>query len=281
MTTIFDGRALAKQKEEILKQKISRLEKKPKMLAVGAGDEKDIELYIRMKENVAQRIGIEFEKMIFPGSVSQDIMLDYISEKNEKVDGILLELPLPKNIDSSALMEKVSPRKDIDCMTYENLGKLLYGKPRFLPATVRAVKDILEFQISNFKFQIEKPLSFKNAVVIGGGIELGKPLALFLSDMGAAVSLCRSTTRDLAEYTKNADIIISAVGKPNLVNGDMVKAGVIVIDAGINLVDGKTAGDVDFESVSPKATFITPVPGGVGPLTIVSLFENLLDSIIQ
>lgn len=285
-TQIFDGRAFAQQKEEQLILQVRAIAKtvkrKPKLVAVGINAEKDVAMYLAMKEKAAKRLGIDFEGKIFPDGVEEKEVLNYVSTKNseESVDGILLELPIPRKYSVTAIMEQISPKKDPDCMTCENLGRLLYGKAKILPATVKAIADILYSSLNPMYHRNEaKPLAFKNAVVIGGGVELGKPLVLILSDLGASVSLCRSHTRDLSEFTKNADLIVSAVGKPNLVTGEMVKEEVMVIDAGINLINGKTAGDVDFESVSKKASFITPVPGGVGPVTIVSLFDNLLELI--
>ncbi|MCL5675816.1 MAG: bifunctional 5,10-methylenetetrahydrofolate dehydrogenase/5,10-methenyltetrahydrofolate cyclohydrolase [Patescibacteria group bacterium] len=296
MNIIFDGKSFAQDKEKVLGSRILQLRKilgrKPKLVAVGIGSEKDIKMYLRMKQKAAERLGVDLEKLVFDKNTKDSIILNAIAEKNSdvKADGILLELPLPKGFDDAKIMEMVSPLKDPDCMTYENLGRLLYGKPKILPATIRAIKDILLYYYSSSEARSLKDssrptasnnkfLSYKNAVVIGGGVELGKPLAMRLSDLGAAVSLCRSTTRDLSAFTKKADLIISAAGVPNLVKGNMVQEGVIVIDAGINLVNGKTAGDVEFESVSKKASFITPVPGGVGPVTIISLFENLVELI--
>lgn len=284
MCIIFDGKTFASQKEKVLQSRIieitKKLNRKPKLVAVGISAEKDVAMYISMKEKVAAKIGVEVERKVFREDSEEPEVCEFVKERNKDktVDGILLELPIPKKFSVTKIMEQVSPEKDPDCMTYENLGRFLFGKPRYFPATVRAIKDIVDeaSKIEGLKSKIQnKPLAYKNAVVIGGGIEVGKPLAMWLSDLGAAVSLCRSTTHDLSEFTKNADIIISAAGVPNIVKGEMVKQGVIVIDAGINFVNGKTAGDVEFVSVSKKATFITPVPGGVGPVTIISLFENL------
>lgn len=283
--TIFDGKSFAKQKEETLHRRIRelkvKLKRSPKLVALGIGNKADISLYISMKEKAAVRLGVDFEKKIFSEETGENEVINLIRNKNNdsSVDGILLELPIPKKFSVTKIMHEISPGKDPDCMTEQNLGKLLLGDLTLMPATVRAVMEIL-IPSHNRRGQGEvKPLAKKNAVVIGGGVELGKPLSMVLSDLGAAVSLCRSTTRDLSEYTKTADLIISAAGKPGLITGSMVKEGVIVIDCGINLVNGKTQGDVDFNGVSQKAAFITPVPGGVGPVTIISLFENLLDQI--
>ncbi|MBI3385258.1 bifunctional 5,10-methylenetetrahydrofolate dehydrogenase/5,10-methenyltetrahydrofolate cyclohydrolase [Candidatus Gottesmanbacteria bacterium] len=304
-TKVFDGRSFARQKEEKLILQVhaiaKTLKRKPKLIAVGISDEKDVAMYISMKEKAAERIGVDVERKIFREDSDLNEACDFVKSKDQdkSIDGIILELPVPKKFPVTKIMENISPAKDPDCMTYENLGRVLYGKSQLLPATVRAIRDIIisfagpasarlargsfdppiggQKTRTRLALSPAKPLAYKNAVVIGGGVEVGKPLAMLLSDLGAAVALCRSTTKDLSEFTKNADIIICAVGKPNLVTGEIVKEGVIIIDAGINLVNGKTAGDVEFESVKKKASFITPVPGGVGPVTIVSLFENLLD----
>lgn len=292
MPIVFDGRLFSATKEKVLQRRIRevsiKLGRKPKLVAICLGEEKDIQLYISMKEKAAQRLGVDFEIKIFNEDLDENHVLDWVRNINNdsSVDGILLELPIPKKFSVTKIMNCISFKKDPDCMTAENLGKLLFGDLTLMPATVRAVVEIIEYQvkIQNSKVKNEtqnsKVLKAKSVVVVGGGVELGKPLSMVLSDMGATVTLCRSSTRDLSEFTKNADIIISAVGVPGLVTGKMVKVGVAVIDCGINLVNGKTQGDVDFDSVSKKASFITPVPGGVGPVTIVSLFENLMDSIL-
>lgn len=284
MPIIFNGREFARNKEKILRNRIIRvsndLNRKPKLVAVGIGNKKDIDLYLSMKEMAARRLGVDFEKQIFKRETDGKTVVNFIKEKNSdsKVDGILLELPVPKSFQAVDLMAHVSPSKDPDCMTNENLGRLLYGSSSLLPATVRAIREILALAAPS---SFSKPFSFKNSVVVGGGVELGKPLAMLLSDMGSAVSLCRSTTKNLKEFTKNADIIVSAVGKPDLITADMVKNHAVIIDAGINFMGGKTIGDVNFPLVSQKASFITPVPGGVGPVTIECLFENLIDNLIK
>lgn len=277
---IFDGKTFAFEKEQILKEKIlkisQRLARRPKLLAVGVGEkEKDVALYISMKEKTGLRIGIDFEKKIFNVNTPQSLIENFLFEKNKDktIDGILLELPVPKEIDPKKLMSFVSPLKDPDCMTLMNLGEIYYPDARILPATVQAIVEILK---EAYKTDPSKKfLSFQNVVVVGGGIELGKPLSLVLSEFGASVSLCRSTTKKLFDYTRNADVVISAVGHPGLITPSMVKKGVVIIDAGINFVKGKPVGDVKL-STAKRARFFTPVPGGVGPVTIVSLFENLL-----
>ncbi|MBI3981243.1 bifunctional 5,10-methylenetetrahydrofolate dehydrogenase/5,10-methenyltetrahydrofolate cyclohydrolase [Candidatus Microgenomates bacterium] len=296
-TLIFDGKSFASQKEQKLIEKMPNVKRNlgrsPKLLAVGVGEETDVAMYLALKEKAATRIGFDFEKKIFPltakqGEIEKQLL---ISNQDPQIDSILLELPLPQTMKVTSLTSLISPVKDHDCITPQNLGLFLLGRPRYYPATVRAIKDIVAYyfyrllnsRIKETDFLIEnkaKPLAKKNAVVIGGGIELGKPLALLFSDLGAAVSLCRSTTKDLSQFTKEADLIVSAAGVPGLLKGEMIREGALVIDAGINFINGKTSGDVDFESVKEKSAFLTPVPGGVGPVTIMSLFENIVESII-
>lgn len=294
---IFDGKSFAQHKEQQLIKRmplvIQKLGRVPKLLAVGVGEESDVLTYLKMKENSALRIGFDFQKKIFPQNSQRSEIENFLfnNSNDSKVDSILLELPLPQNLEVTSLTKIISPYKDHDGITPQNLGLFLLGKPRYYPATVRAIKDIIAYYYLDFlhvptlkevDFLIEnkaKPLAFKNAVVVGGGVELGKPLALLLSDLGAAVSLCRSTTKDLSQFTQKADLVVCAAGSPGLLVGQMIKEGSLIIDAGINFVSGKTSGDVDFESVSQKAAFLTPVPGGVGPVTIMSLFENITESL--
>lgn len=293
---IFDGKSFASQKEQKLIEKMPNVKRNlvrsPKLLAVGVGEETDVAMYLKMKENAALRIGFDFQKKIFPENSQPSEIENFLfaNSNDSEIDSILLELPLPQDLEVTSLTKIISPLKDHDGITPQNLGLFLLGKPRYYPATVRAIKDIIVYYfncllnsgIKETDFLIEnkaKPLAKKNAVVIGGGIELGKPMALFFSDLGAAVSLCRSTTKDLSQFTKEADLIVSAAGAPGLLKGEMIKEGALVIDAGINFVNGKTSGDVDFESVKEKSAFLTPVPGGVGPVTIMSLFENIVESL--
>ncbi|MDO8551811.1 MAG: tetrahydrofolate dehydrogenase/cyclohydrolase catalytic domain-containing protein [bacterium] len=266
--TIFEGKKLALEKEEILKEKLPRLGFKPKLAVILVGNDRASKIFVDLKEKAAQRVGVEFIRKDFPEAVEYSELVGFIENSNKDISilGIMIQLPFPSQSSiinyQSSVLDSINPKKDVDCLTSENLGLLMAGKPRFLPATVRAVVEI----IHNSELKIKN----SNVVIVGGSILVGKPLAMVLSDIGATVTICRSQTEDLEKFTKEADILISATGEPDLITGDMIKEGAVVIDV------GSPKGDVNFDEVSKKASFITPVPGGVGPLTVVSLFENLI-----
>jgi methylenetetrahydrofolate dehydrogenase (NADP+) / methenyltetrahydrofolate cyclohydrolase len=280
MAIIFDGKALALKKEIILKKKVTKFAIKngfiPKLAVMLVGSDPASQLYVRLKEKAALDCGFQFEKKIFSKDVEPQEVKKYIEEKNNDplTQGILVQLPFPpdsKILNSLYLiLNTIDPAKDIDCLTSTNFGLLAMGKPRFLPATVRGIASIIE----NWKTCPELAEGLKiensNVVVVGASNIVGKPLAIWLSDNGATVTICRSKTRNLAEHTLKADLLICATGKPGLITRDMVKQKAIVIDV------GSPKGDVDFENVKEIASFITPVPGGVGPMTVVSLLENML-----
>lgn len=276
---IFDGKTFAKLKEEDLKNKVAKLREKnifPKLVSILADDSKESALYVSLKEKFSQRIGATYEIHSFAeGEIDQVIEDIKKANQDHLVHGIMVQLPV---MGEEKILPMISPLKDVDCLTEENLGLVLKGEPRFLPATVRAVRDILQ-KATEDNGQQEKWLAGKNVCIIGASIIVGKPLAILLSDLGATVTICRSTTKELSEVTKKADILISATGAVELIKKEMVKEGAIVIDVGISklLREGKfrVVGDVS-EEVASKASFITPVPGGVGPVTVACLFENLL-----
>lgn len=263
MADIFDGQKLAQEKEKRLKAVVKKLKIKPKLVVVLVGDDPASRLYVELKKEAAERVGIDFELKKFKKSVSQDSVIAYIQEKNgeKATSGIMVQLPLPKNFDEFKIRRSIHPFKDVDCLHPKNLGMLMLGEPVFYPAAVKAVLEILLSRSRLFKG--------KEIVIVGASNLVGKPLSLVLSNLGATVSLCRSMTRNLAEHTKRADILVSATGKPGLIKKEMVKKGAVVIDV------GETKGDVE-EDVAQVASFLTPVPGGVGPVTVVSLLENVV-----
>ena len=264
---LFDGRKSAKEKEEQLKKVVSQLAKAPKLVAIQVGHNPASDIYLRLKREMAERIGIEFELVNFPEDAKEEEIIEVISSanKDEKVKGIMVQLPLPKEFNEFTILQAIDPKKDVDCLTMENLGLVIAGEPRFFPATVKAVLEILE------EAGVDKEnLVGKNACIVGGSNIVGKPLALVLSNMGATISLCRSKTKDLAQFTTQADILVTATGVEGIIKEEMVKEGVIVIDV------GAPKAEVDFENVNKKTSFITPVPGGVGPMTVVCLMENLV-----
>lgn len=283
---IFDGKAFAKEKEHQLKKQVEELAQKgvtPKLVSILADDSKESALYVSIKEKFAQRIGAIFEIHKFGVGIPKEEIIADIKKANSdsSVHGIMIQLPVENQED---ILPSILPEKDVDCLTENNLGLILIGKPKFLPATVKAVMEIITYALGHLghMFGEEKWLAGKNICIVGASIIVGKPLSILLSDLGATVTLCRSTTQELHEFTSKADILISATGAIELIKEDMVKKDAIVIDVGISklLREGKfrVVGDVS-EDVMLKASFLTPVPGGVGPVTVACLFENLLKTI--
>ncbi|MGI5826218.1 MAG: bifunctional 5,10-methylenetetrahydrofolate dehydrogenase/5,10-methenyltetrahydrofolate cyclohydrolase [Patescibacteria group bacterium] len=279
---IFDGKEFARQKEERLKLQVEALKAQgitPKMVSILADNSPETALYVSLKSKFAEKIGALYDVHRFDGGETQRI-IEFIKEqnKNPSVHGIMVQLPV---INENQILQAITPEKDADCLTAENLGKVLLGEPRLLPATVKATADIIKFAIEHLEGaqKEEDWLAGKNVCIIGASIIVGKPLAIYLSDLGATVTICHSKTENLPEFTKKADVVVSATGVTDLVTVDMVKYGAIVIDVGISklLRGGKfrVMGDVD-PKVVEKTAFLSPVPGGVGPVTVASLFENLL-----
>lgn len=280
---ILDGKAIAKQiRDEIavdVAEFIQNDGRVPKLAAVLVGEDPASQVYVRNKERACGKAGIESELHRLPADTTQEQLLELIAKlnKDESVSGILVQLPLPKQIDEQHVLDAVSPWKDVDAFHPENVGLLSQGRPRFLPCTPHGVQQLLH------RYKIET--TGKHVVVIGRSEIVGKPLASMLvqrdSGMGptaanATVTLCHSRTKDLKATTLQADILIAAIGKANFVTADMVKPGAVVVDVGINRTDDGLVGDVDFSAVSEVASYITPVPGGVGPLTIAMLLRNTL-----
>ena len=268
MVKIIDGRKLALVKEKQLAYDVAEFKKKyqrtPKLVSILIGDNPASKLYLSLKEKAARRVGIEFEKKQFSVNKAEKEIYKFIRKKNldETVSGIMVQMPLPKKFNPFWLVAKIDPEKDVDCLTPENLGLVAMGKPIFLPATVKAILEV----IRNLKLEIRNSA----VAVVGASNIVGKPLTLHFSNLGATVTLCRSKTKNLAHFTQEADILVSATGVPGLIKAKMVKKGAVVVDV------GSPKGDVDFEEVKKVASFITPVPGGVGPLTVICLLENVL-----
>lgn len=273
MTTIIDGKLVSKRILENLKDELLLLEKKPCLAVIIVGDDLASKIYVNLKKKKAQELGIESFVFEMPENTSQKELLGKIEKLNEdkNINAILVQLPLPKHINTEAVIEALNPIKDVDCFHPYNVGRIAAdAKPYIHPCTPKGIIRLLEYYEIN--------LTGKNAVVIGRSNIVGRPMAQMLINENATVTLCHSKTKDLAEITKNADIIISAVGKTNLVTKDMVKKDAVVIDVGMNRDEnGKLTGDVDFEDIKEKASFITPVPGGVGPMTICSLMQNTFE----
>lgn len=272
MTKIANGKALAEKIYENVKKEVQKLKKRPKLTVIITDDNEAGKVYVRNKQRACEKTGIESVTVYFPSDVPEQDILAKINELNndESVDAILVQLPLPPHIDTEKVLNSISAEKDADGFHYENAGKMFTGqRPSSISCTPKGIIRLLD----ECKFD----LTGKNAVVIGRSNIVGKPVAQLLTQRNATVTLCHSKTKNIDFYTKNADLIVVAIGKPKFLTGDMVKNGVTVIDVGISRVDGKLSGDVDFDSVAPKADLITPVPGGVGPMTVAMLIQNTLE----
>jgi len=271
---ILDGKSLAAQVRTAVKREVEALAQRgirPGLAVVLAGDDPGSRVYVKNKVRACEETGVRSELYELPSSVSEEALIDRVLALNDDPDvhGILVQLPLPKQIDAQRVLETVSPAKDVDCFHAVNLGGLLAGRPRMLPCTPAGVMRLLEHG--------GIPIAGSHAVVIGRSNIVGKPLALLLLQKDATVTICHSKTHDLENVARSADILVAAVGRAKLVTGRMVKPGACVIDVGVNrLRDGSLAGDVDFASAAEVAGAITPVPGGVGPMTIAMLLENCL-----
>jgi methylenetetrahydrofolate dehydrogenase (NADP+) / methenyltetrahydrofolate cyclohydrolase len=278
---ILDGKKLAQKIQDELKQRVqtlqARIGRSPGLAVLMVGDNPASAVYVRNKEIACQKIGIASLGKHFPTQTSQQELEKAIEELNQdnRVDGILVQLPLPQHLDAIALLHKIDPNKDADGLHPVNLGKLVRGESGLRSCTPAGVMRLLE------EYNIE--LQGKQAVVLGRSILVGKPQVLMLLEANATVTIAHSHTQNLANIARSADILIAAIGKPEIITADMVKPGAVVIDVGINRVEtakGKSrlVGDVDFNSVSQIASYITPVPGGIGPMTVAMLLQNTVDS---
>jgi methylenetetrahydrofolate dehydrogenase (NADP+)/methenyltetrahydrofolate cyclohydrolase len=265
---ILDGRATSEKRLGKLAAEIRASGLSPRLATVLVGQDPGSQLYVRMKHRACERVGIGSVSVELPEGTTTERLLGEIRRLGDDptIDGILVQLPLPRHLDSERVIAAIPPGKDVDGFTPLSLGRLFSGHPLFSPCTPLGVMVLLgEYGI---------PVEGSDAVVVGRSIEVGRPMAALLINAGATVTVCHSKTRDLAAKTRSADILVSAVGKPKFITGDMVKKGAVAIDVGITMVDGKPVGDIDFPSVEPLARAITPVPGGVGPMTIAMLMEN-------
>ena len=273
---ILDGKTLAAAMRADLKQRVAALVQRgvrPGLAVILAGDDPASRVYVRNKTLAAEQAGVASSLIELPGAVTEAQLMARISALNadSAVHSILVQLPLPKHIDGARVLEAIDPAKDVDGFHEANLGALVAGRPGVVPCTPAGVMRLIE--------HARVPLAGRRAVVIGRSNIVGKPLALLLLQKDATVTICHSKSGNLADLTKHADILVGAVGRAKLVTADMVKPGACVIDVGINrLPDGKLAGDVDFESVKQVAGWITPVPGGVGPMTVAMLLENCVNA---
>jgi methylenetetrahydrofolate dehydrogenase (NADP+)/methenyltetrahydrofolate cyclohydrolase len=277
MVRILDGKAIAGQVRLEVAERVGRLREKgiaPKLGILLAGDYAPSRIYVRSKEKACALAGIEVETSRFDTSATFDALRSQVEQWNRDraVHGMIVQLPLPEGMDETKLLECVDPGKDVDGLTPANLGRLVAGNPWFLPATPAGIIELL---VRN-----GIGISGRRVVIVGRGGLVGKPLVNMLLLRGeradATVTVCHTRTTDLAGACRSAEILVVAAGRARLVTGDMVSEGVVVVDAGTNSVEGKLVGDVDFDSVAPKAKAITPVPGGVGPMTVAMLLSNVV-----
>ena len=276
MNNLIDGSALAASIRAQLRVRVTALARPPGLAVIVVGDNPASAVYVRNKIRACAEVGVMSERVALPADISQSALHEYIDELNQRsdIDGILVQMPLPALIDARLAIDRVAPHKDVDGLHSANLGALLSGRPQFVACTAAGVIALIESTGRTIRGQV--------ATVVGASAVVGKPAALLLLSRGATVTLCNSSTRDLAAHTRAADILVVAVGRPGLISADMVKPGAIVIDVGINrLADGRLAGDVDFASVAALAGMITPVPGGVGPMTVAMLVANTVTAAEQ
>ncbi len=272
MTTILDGKKLRDKIIENLKAKVDTFEEKPTLVVILVGENPASKIYVNNKKKMAEKIGIHSEVINYPANITEAELLDKIEElnNNKKVTAILVQLPLPKHISKDNVMNKIIPSKDVDGFTPYNFGKLFSGEiPTVYPCTPKGILLLLD----EYNIEIEG----KHVVIVGRSNIVGKPLSQMMLNKNATVTICHSHTKNLSQITKTADILVSAVGK-NIIEGEMLKTDCVIVDVGIfKDENGKTRGDVDFESASKIASFISPVPGGVGPMTIASLMLNTVE----
>lgn len=273
--TWIDGREVAKKWKENAAQRAQALTEKgvtPHLAVIVAGDNPASQVYVRNKENACLRAGIRSTILRLPESCTQDELEGAVAALNadQSVHGILVQLPLPKGLDEARVLALIDPEKDVDGFHAMNTGKLMSGQPGFVPCTPLGVMKLLE--------DYNIPTCGRHAVVIGRSNIVGKPMAMLLLAADATVTVCHSKTENLADITRQADILVAAVGRANFVTGDMIKPGATVIDVGINRVGGALVGDVNAEEAAQKAAYLTPVPGGVGQMTIAMLLSNTLDA---
>lgn len=266
---LIDGKRVSAEIRAELKKEIAGLSVQPGFAVIIAGDDPASQTYVRSKHKACTQLGIHSENHSFPADCTTDEILQTIDalNRNPRIHGILVQLPLPPQLDSERIIDAIDPRKDVDAFTMKNVGLLTSGRPLFCPCTPAGIVELLR------RYAISA--AGKECVIVGRSNIVGKPMALMMLAQDATVTMCHSHTADLSAACRRADILIAAVGRPGFITADMVKEGAVVIDVGINrLPDGSLTGDVDFTGVSRRASYITPVPGGVGPMTIAMLMAN-------
>ena len=275
MAEIIDGKAVATAVRSRIRAEVDAFVqatgKRPGLAVVIVGEDPASQVYVRNKKRGCEEVGMHSEEYALPTETTEEELLALIDKLNNdsQIHGILVQLPLPAHLDAEKVILAINPEKDVDAFHPQNVGKIMIGNFSFLPCTPAGVMELLK--------HYEIDLCGKNCVILGRSNIVGKPQAMLMLKENATVTVCHSKTKNLAEVTKNADVLVSAIGKAGFVTADMVKEGAVVVDVGINrTADGKLCGDVDFAAVCEKASYITPVPGGVGPMTITMLLQNTL-----
>lgn len=272
MAKIIDGKALAQSIKENIALEVAALKEKgvtPGLAVILVGDDPASKVYVNNKKKACAQVGIYSEEYLLPADTDEKTLLDLIAKLNadKNISGVLLQAPIPPHLDYRKISETISPDKDVDAFHPYNVGKIMIGDFDFVPCTPAGVIELIK--------STGTEIAGKNCVVIGRSNIVGKPQAMLLLKENGTVTVCHSKTKDIASFTRNADILVVAVGKAGFVNGDMIKPGAVVIDVGMNRnAEGKLCGDVDFASAEPVASYITPVPGGVGPMTVTMLLKN-------
>ena len=273
MVKTIDGKKIAEEIKQDLKKRVEILKKKriePKLAIILIGERSDCEIYAKSKQKACEEIGIKSDLHFLPENIKEDKLIDTIDALNDddSVHGIIVEMPLPKDLNQKIILREISPMKDVDGLNPITIGNISIGNEFLVPATPKGILRLLE--------GMNIPIEGKEIVIVNNSNVVGKPLALLLTNRFATVTICHVKTKNLKEHTIKADILITAVGLPNLIKKDMIKKNAIVIDAGIKRVNDKIIGDVDFDKVKDIASYITPVPGGVGPMTVAMILENTL-----
>jgi len=275
LAKLLEGRPIAERIKEELKAEINSLGIKPVLASIQVGENVGAETYVKSQKKTAQDLGIDYQFYKLEANITESKLIEFIEKLNldKNINGIIIQMPLPTQIDYKKISQFILPDKDIEGMHPVNIGKIIFGKAKILPCTPQAVMELLK--------QTGVDLYGKEVVVVGHSEIVGKPLSLLLLDKFATVTVCHigtSSAGKLEEHVKNAEVLIVAVGKANLIKGNWIKEGSIVIDVGINRVDDKIVGDVEFIEAQKRASWITPVPGGVGPLTVIMLMRNLVEA---
>lgn len=279
MATILDGKAVSAAVKQEVRAEVEALREgglQVGLAVIIVGDNPASRTYVNNKKKACAEAGIHSEEYALPASTTMDELLTLIDELNHKdsIHGILCQLPLPEGLDEKAVIAAIAPEKDVDAFSAQNVGHIMIGDYSFLPCTPAGIMEMLKYY--------DIPIAGKECVVIGRSNIVGKPMAMLLLQQNGTVTICHSKTQNLAEVTRRADILVAAVGIPHFVKADMVKDGAVVIDVGMDRDEnGKLCGDVDFAAVEPKASYITPVPGGVGPMTIATLLKNTVTAAKQ